>query len=251
MKIVYKSNAGVILETDNIRMAVDLFCDAEDLPYTSVSAQLVKAIVNRETPYEKIDYMLYTHKHIDHFNAEMVNEYLSVSGKTKIIAPYGTATQLLSSLFEEKDNSIIALSMDKKEKLKFENNSVSITAYDFKHEGNESSEEENIGYLIELEGKKILHVGDACISEDNFNHTGLEGEEIDLLIAPFPYITRTDGIDIISKYIKPKKIAVVHLPADEKDFCGWNRAARKSAQKMRNGFAQVSLFTEIDQEINI
>ncbi len=251
MKIIYQSNAGVILETDEIKMAIDLFCDAGDLPYTSVSTHIVKAVINREKPYEKIDYMLHTHKHMDHFNAEMVDKYLEEKGKAILIAPYGTLNQLTCSFFEREENIVVGISVGEKEKIKIENNGVSITAYDFKHEGNESADEENIGYLIELDGKRILHVGDACISDENFKHTGLIDSKIDLLIAPFPYITRKDGLAIITKYIRPKKIAVVHLPAEEKDFCGWNRNAYKSAQNIQNQFEDVVLFTKIGQELSI
>lgn len=251
MKIIYKSNAGIIIETGNKKIAVDLFCDAGELPYTSVSSNLVHAIVNRESPYSKIDYMLYTHRHMDHFCAENVDEYLAAEGGARLIIPYMTSKELTSEFLDRKGNDVTVLKLSRREKLEFETGEVSITAYDFKHEGTESADEENVGYLIEVDGRKILHVGDACIADDNFDYTELEKENIDVLIAPFPYITRRDGLELINKYIKPKKIAVVHLPVEEKDFCGWTRAACKSAQSVREQFEDLVLFTEVDQEMMI
>ena len=133
MKIIYKSNAGIIIETKNIKIAVDLFCDAGDLPYTSVSPLLVRSIVNREDPYGSIDYMLYTHRHMDHFNAENVNEYLAAKGKVRLVVPYRTSKHLDCELFKSKDNDVTVLKLGEKEKLKFEKGEISITAYAFKH----------------------------------------------------------------------------------------------------------------------
>ena len=48
---------------------------------------------------------------------------------------------------------------------------------------------ENLGYLLTVNGKKLLHVGDADMSAENFEPYKLNNESIDVAFLPFWYLT--------------------------------------------------------------
>ena len=249
MKIIYKSNAGVIVESAESKIMIDVLCDAGDLLYTSLSRIIADKIISGACPYDGINYMLCTHGHMDHFNENDIERYLYAGGKAEILIPPNALRKVDVKCRREFSDQIHELKTGIFKTVVVKDENIRITAFSFKHEGKESADEENIGYLIEIEGKKIFHVGDAKIDNENFSD--FKEKDIDVLIAPFPFITRSDGVKIIKKFINPSKLAIVHLPCKEKDVCGWIGAAYQSRDRLLKDFDGIEIFTEPDQCMDV
>ncbi len=63
---------------------------------------------------------------------------------------------------------------------------------------------QNLGHIIKLGGKKLLHVGDADTSVENFASFNLDKEGIDIALLPDWFILYTEGQPLIRDHIKPK-----------------------------------------------
>ena len=70
---------------------------------------------------------------------------------------------------------------------------------------------QNLGHIIKLGGKKLLHVGDADITVEVLERFKLNEEGIDIAILPFWFLVEKDGPRIVREYIKPKHIIAVHI----------------------------------------
>ena len=71
---------------------------------------------------------------------------------------------------------------------------------------------QNIIYLVEISGIRILHVGDADTDTGAFDHIGIDS--VDVAIVP-QWFGNEKGKQIIEK-LKPKKIIVAHIAPGEK-----------------------------------
>ena len=74
---------------------------------------------------------------------------------------------------------------------------------------------QNLGHVVTLAGKKLLHIGDADISVENFEAFGLAEEGIDIAFIPYWFLESRTGRAIVRDLIKPRRVIAVHIPPDE------------------------------------
>lgn len=241
-KITYLSNAGVMVDFNNKKILIDVLCNT-DLPlYKNPPAELKEKIVQGITPFNNISFLLYTHEHSDHFEAKSTVEFLKNHDESYILANHKVMEEILSLHPGLDKKRWVDLSF-KKNKESFVCNDINMHLMPMLHEGKEYQHVQNIAYLIEIAGKRILHVGDAKPCRENFIDLDLTEIKIDLLIAPFPYVALPSARVIIDKYIKPEKIAVIHLPHKEQDRWNWIESAKKSYEKVKKDFVE-TIFLE-------
>lgn len=251
MEIIYESNNGFLFRTEKRLFSVDLLCDPKEYPYRPAAEDTKKAIIEGESPYDRMDYMLYTHGHPDHFSGEPLAEYINNGGKAEIIVPYETSCLIDEETFEKYADHIHVLKDGDEDEIAVDEEDIRITAMHFKHEGKENDEVDNVGYLVETGDGKVLHVGDARICRSNYLNRELDRLNIDAMIVPFPYIARKDGVDIMERFIGPVKVVAAHLPPEEKDIFHWIDAAEKSVDKIKTRFGDVVLCSSYHQRIEL
>ena len=93
---------------------------------------------------------------------------------------------------------------------------------------------QNLGHIIKLGGKKLLHVGDADTAAENFERFNLDEEEIDIAFIPFWFLLEEDGLRVVKEQIKPKHIIAVHISPAE---------AEKTARQIKQALPDAVAFT--------
>ena len=82
--------------------------------------------------------------------------------------------------------------------------------------GNDFSNVENFAYIVHMGGQKILHLGDAFYSEENFRILDLLLEEIDVLILPtFNTLIDPANRDLVQTWIAPRNVIAAHFRGAE------------------------------------
>ncbi len=85
MKITWLGQAGLLFETEKLRVIVD--------PYLSDSVGKVNPASARRVPVEeaylrlKPEVLLFTHNHLDHFDPETADVYLAMEGDMTVLCP--------------------------------------------------------------------------------------------------------------------------------------------------------------------
>ena len=74
---------------------------------------------------------------------------------------------------------------------------------------------QNLGHLIEIDGKKLLHIGDADMTAENFSAFNLAQEKIDIAFIPYWFLLTMDGLDLVQKQFNPKYIVAVHISPND------------------------------------
>jgi L-ascorbate metabolism protein UlaG (beta-lactamase superfamily) len=250
-KLTYISNAGVMLEVNKKKILIDSFCNPRTPIYKRITDEVKEHIILGVPPFNDIDLLLFTHHHTHHFDAESVDSFMERNEKAFVLATPQSMMMLNSVFFDSKESRFIKVEPEKYQTEDIHLNGIDIQAISMLHMGKEYEEVENFAYLINVGGKKILHVGDAKPAQENYMDLNLIREDIDLLIAPFPYISIGAGRQMIEKYIRPKNIVAMHLPYKELDSDGWIDAAKKCYEKVRDSFPRTVFLEEIGECIKI
>lgn len=248
--ISYISNAGVFLRSGDSKVLIDGLCNCTGKIYKNLPGALRNKIVAGLPPYNNIDLLLITHHHSDHFDPWSILEFLQFNLKGIIIAGQDVIKRLLKLKADLPMSRFIPANNPNGLKVTlYDTDNLRIKAIPLVHDGEKFKNVRNIAYIIEVEGKKILNVGDAKPSQDNF--INLMEENIDLLIAPFPYVSLASSRRVVEKYIRPRKIAAVHFPYQDLDYNRWIDATKTSYNLVKDNFIETVFFEEIEDYIFI
>lgn len=99
----------------------------------------------------------------------------------------------------------------------------------------------NLGHLVETGVKKLLHIGDADMTPENFSAFNLPKENIDVAFIPYWFLLSENGRRLVKEQFSPKQIITVHISPDE---------AEKIAEQLRKPSPETVPFTIILEEIN-
>ncbi len=250
-KITYVCNTGILAQYQGKKILIDGLCDSVTPIYKNPTDEAVHQIIKGISPFDDINMMLFTHHHTDHFEANSTAAALKNNPNIAIISTSKTISMLAPLVSNYDKEKMVALvpALHASEYVNIQG--IDIRAISLTHDGKGHENVQNLAYLIQIEDKKILHVGDAKPFEENFKNLNLVQEEIDLLLAPFPYVGIPSGREVIKKYIAPKKIGAIHLPYQDKDEGGWIRSTKKSLDRVKDHFIEALFFEEIGTSIFI
>jgi len=250
-KVTYISNAGILLECNDSKIMIDGFCNSLLPIYKTPCDEIKELMISGINQFENIDALLFTHNHSDHFDAESTVSFLNNSKETLVLAPPNVIIEIKKRSHHIESNRLINLEdrFGKTEDINI--NGIDIQSISMLHDGKENMDICNLAYLIDIAGKRVLHVGDAKPTKENYIHLDLIHKNIDLLIAPFPYIGLPVARQVIEKYIRPSKIVLVHFPYREMDTFDWINKTMKSYLRVKDTFTEAVFFENIGEFINI
>ncbi len=202
----YTANAGVIVSSGPSNVIVDTFFARTFGRFHVLDREMHKAIYSRQLPLA-----LATHIHGDHFSPGPVIGYLNSNPNTTFASSEQVIKQLKGKV---RDRQIISTKLDKAETFEFEKHGMTVTMLNMPHGTGEFANIQNYALLIDINGWKVLHVGDAAIDLDNTTKLGLGSRNIDIAIAPYWYLF-TEGGDKQMALIDADKWVFVHMPVDD------------------------------------
>jgi L-ascorbate metabolism protein UlaG (beta-lactamase superfamily) len=221
MKIRYVSNAGIILSIEGINIGIDCFCRDSSKLYQDIPLEIRQEM--------KIDVLIFTHEHEDHFCAEFVkeaweeNKELQIVGNTKVIETLADIHIPASNLHEAREKDELHLGK------------VRIQFLESIHEGEQYFDVQNISLLINKEEKHYVVPGDAMPSREFFDKINAWSGKIDCFFVPFPYVGLHSTRKLLEEYFDIKNIFVLHQPRPEADTQDWVKNTKKVCQNASDG----------------
>lgn len=168
-------------------------------------------------PFDKIDLVLVSHRHGDHFHPEAVGNYLKSSPKTVFASSQQVVDEVAANFAGyvsiKSRVTPITYTLKSRQPLKFAGIDVEVLGVG--HGGGRHAAIQSLGYVVSIGGKKILHVGDAEITPEIFDAFDLETKGIDIAILPYWFLTSKTGPVLIEQHIKPKRLVAVHVSPSE------------------------------------
>jgi L-ascorbate metabolism protein UlaG (beta-lactamase superfamily) len=170
-------------------------------------------------PFNRINLALTTHIHGDHFNRDAAVDFLIANPEANHLSTIEVDESLqTSSSYNQIQSQSRCIFPDPNTRIQTQISGITVDVIRIDHHGGLEGDE-HVAFLFNLNGIKILHVGDACKVPSQWDGLRLARENIDILIAPFGsscsnwtlVFEEDNPFNIIKWYIQPKHIILSHL----------------------------------------
>ena len=215
VSITYTGNMGVLISSEKTAVWIDGLHEYYGPEYLNPPDSVLEKAFSKTRPFDKLKWILFTHYHRDHFSKKLVNRFLKLGPGHKVIG----APQVVDS-FSTKD-AINAWNKNG-EVTHDDEVTLRIKAFNIPHIWPQRHNKvQNIAYLVEINGIRILHVGDADTDADAFDRIGISS--VDVAIVP-QWFDSEKG-QLIIKKLNPKKVIITHIAPVERT--GGNNTLKK------------------------
>jgi L-ascorbate metabolism protein UlaG (beta-lactamase superfamily) len=251
MTVTYVGTTGFLVECAGHKVAIDALLggwksEAYDIPSDSV----VALMTGGRPPFDGIEVIAVTHRHEDHFGAEIVAAYLEANPRCVLLCPPQIAEEMarqrgyaaIRRRIHAVDAPVDSVTAYSREGIEAR---ILTSRHNSYYETDPSGKSidrhrlvQHLEFLFTIGGRSFLHVGDAPILDRNkYLPLGLGKDPIDLAFVQAwgCYQRGTFTESIVRESIRPKRIFFTHLPR--------GRAAGLAAQSDCPSFRQVTFPT--------
>lgn len=197
MKITWLGQAGLLFETDRVKIMVD--------PYLSDSVARINPLNKRRVPTDekflniKPDIIVLTHNHLDHTDSETLKHYLNESSGVTVLASKNAWNE--SKKFGGNNNYVMF-----NRKTVWTHKNIVFEAVRAEH-----SDDFSIGVVIYAENKKYYITGDTLYNKEIFKDLP---ENIDFLFLPINGVGNNMNFDDANKFtnqVNAKNVVPIHF----------------------------------------
>ena len=235
VEITYTGNEGFLIASEGKKILIDAF---HRLGYVK-NQELMQ---NGQPPFDDVDLILTTHTDHDHFDLQMVGQYLEKNPETLFVSTE-QATDALAKNYknsEEIKTRLKGFAPLEGERISFSHAGIDITMLLLHHGRNRKVKVTNIGFLFRLGGKKFLHMGDSEITLSELNLYNLAEENIDVAFVPYWYFTSEKYKPALLKGIGAGQVVPMHLMLVD----GGPQERQRILASISGEFPDIILFSE-------
>ncbi len=209
LEIHYIANEGVLIKTGDSQVIIDGLFKSTYADYESPSGQTMEAMMAKTGPYTSVDLVLASHIHSDHFTPNEAAKVLAELPETTFYGSETIVESLLEVNSELKDQTQSFAHSENQTKAFGD---IRITSFPISHAGGSP---DNSGHLIEINGFKILHVGDPDYIIDPSEVAHLKETEIDVAILPYWMLYKENYLKANQSTLEAKTYIANHIPPAE------------------------------------
>lgn len=251
--ITYVANAGFLISSRSAKVLID-GCHSGGLDeYEFPRGANLRSIQTASGPFADVDVILASHLHVDHFDAASVAAHLQAN-ETTVFVSGSEMVDRVERVLAESDRIDAAESAALRlrraayemspHRERVELGDISVELFRLDHGGYPRPRYrlQNLGHIIEIGGARLLHVGDADMSLQNFYSYALHRDPVDLAFIPFWYLKDPLGRKIVRDLIAPRQVVAMHIPP-----ANW----KKEVSEIREHFPDVIVFSETLEHTNL
>ncbi len=219
LEITYIANEGVLIASNEKQVLIDGLHREYKPGYAFLPAPEREKIEIAKAPFDKIDLILVSHIHLDHFHPEAVGLHLQHNLKSILVSSHQVVDDVAKNFkeFEAIKSRVTGATPPLKEKVAMKAAGIDFEILGLGHGSGRWGWIQNLGHVIKLGGKKLLHVGDVDASAEIFEKFELDKEGIDIAFLPVWFLLEPAGQAVVREHIKPRQIIAVHISPAEAD----------------------------------
>lgn len=235
LTVTYIGNEGFLLEAGGRKVLVDALVRPDRPVYVEVSAATRRKLEAAEAPFDDVDLVLATHHHGDHFDPRAVGRHLAASPRAVFVSTPQARAELARSFadFEAIADRVRAPVPAPGERVSMPE--LGLAVLDLHHGRDRDPPVENRGFVIELGGWTLLHVGDTEATRPDLAPFRLAEVGIDLAFLPDWFLAAAPWEGLTEELVRPRRIVVIHLPP------GWDRGAGADDRRARQRVDEIRL----------
>jgi L-ascorbate metabolism protein UlaG (beta-lactamase superfamily) len=203
VRVTFITNAGFLITVGDTRILIDAI-------YQGYPGGVLKPILDSQPPFDGVDLILVTHEHHDHFDPELVLQYLQRNPETVFISTPNSVNAILDldSRMGARLTSIDLQSGDR------EQLTISDIGLEIIHISHGVPGLLNLGYIITINDVTLFHTGDidpTVVSISDLQSYGLPEKQIDIGFVPEFLFTEEEFRNHITEGIQARHLIPMHF----------------------------------------
>lgn len=243
LTITYLANEGVMLSSGGTTILIDALFGDGLRGYGVVTPARREALERARPPFDAIDAVLATHTHRDHFDPQAVARHLVANARATFVSTDEAMAELRDAAGEDARSFAarlhpVVLAPGERRRITSAG-SATIWALGLPH-GPQSPA--NVGFVVDIGGRRVLHVGDSDAGLDAFTALRLTELGIDVALLTMGYLVKPELRDVVQRFIRPTEIAVIHVPPLQSRY--WGRREEDDVAVIRRAFPRARILRD-------
>lgn len=165
------ANAGLLLQYGGVTLMLDGIYGRRGHPFSNLKPEIWDRMLRGEPPFEKIDYLLFSHAHPDHFSPEMTMEFLRHRIVKGVFLPdsHSVVESGLAEYLRESRTPCVMLSSQTDHASYQIEPRISVQAFSTLHLDKKFQNIRHFCYLLTFGEKKILFTADVDYTHETFD----------------------------------------------------------------------------------
>lgn len=251
LRITLVANAGLLLEYNGTTLLLDGIFHKKGHPFSAPPPSVWQQMKEGHPPFDKVDFLLFTHLHPDHCSPEMTLEYLRCRTVKGLFLPEDEAVTVsgLADYLTQNRVSCALLSQQTNQTVFKITPDISVRAFRTLHLDKKFAAVPHFCYLLTFGEIKILITGDIDYTTENLNQIGdirLDAAFVNPLF--FGVLSRGRFLQCMPN---ADRILVYHVPFPENDPMGMRTMLDRNLARWPDDSTQVAALRDPFQQIHI
>jgi L-ascorbate metabolism protein UlaG (beta-lactamase superfamily) len=212
--VTYVGNEGVLISHGGKSVLIDGLHREYGPAYLFPPPGLLGEMESARPPFGQIRAVLVTHVHLDHFHPESVGLHLKNNPKAVLISSAQAMLEIGRNFSDHESvrGQMREVTPEWKRVSEIDVDGIKVKVLGMRHGGDRFWWMKNLGYIVEIGGKKFFHFGDADTSVENFSAFELPKEKIEVAFVPYWFLLSEGGRQLVRERIGATANVAVHIP---------------------------------------
>jgi L-ascorbate metabolism protein UlaG (beta-lactamase superfamily) len=212
-QVRYVANSGMLVTLSGRRFLIDAPIREGLAPYATSSATERALLEGARAPYDRVDAILITHWHDDHFSAEAIAAHLTSNPRSMVVSSPEVVDRVRAVAPRLPEAQLRAVLPAPGAAERSDVGGVPVRVLRIRHNPARRLPEQHVGFLIG-DAAPVLHVGDADPAAANFSL--LQSlPPVDLALLPFWYLSDAANLRLVHDSIRPRRVVAMHIPPND------------------------------------
>lgn len=186
--------------------------------YETVNRSMREAMEQSIGAFGRVELVLASHHHPDHFDARAVLRHLRNDPVARFVSTRQAAALLQAASTGEAESTVMERvtgvwpEEGRDTVLSFDD--IELRVLNLHHGRDFDPPVENLGFLVNLGGFKVLHVGDTEAGVEEFARYELAEEGVHVAFLPYWKLLDDEGEELLRE-IEADRVVAIHVPAAE------------------------------------
>lgn len=231
--LAYLANAAVLIRGTHTVLIDGPFTEGVN-PYPKFAEETLERARKAEPPFDEVDWVLVTHAHADHGDARAIAELLETNLAARLVSTHAVVERVQAAAAGKAGfgDRLVVVEPAEDEPIVVNEQAPRIEALAL-HHGRQRSVQ-NLGFLVDIDGVRVLHAGDAEVVFSDIEPLRLSERDIDVALLPTWY-ARNHRYRPVLDAVGARRVLLMHFPerrAGDRTFRrsgGWDAVMRRLA----------------------
>ncbi|MFW6078839.1 MAG: MBL fold metallo-hydrolase [Gemmatimonadota bacterium] len=209
--VTYLANASVLLRGTS-RVLIDGPFTTGVEPYPRYRPDALRAARDADGPFAEVEWILVTHAHADHMDADAIVEHLRSNGRARVASTREAIERIARASGGDPAivERLVAVAPAEAASTVVHPRGPRIEALALHH--GRDRDIVNIGFLVDVDGVRFLHPGDSEATAPEFRALSMPARDIDVALIPTWYYTSPTYRPAL-EHVNARTMLAMHFPA--------------------------------------